>query len=49
MTLNHENFFEQCVNSLMIQVRNCNEDQLQVLFNDEKKINSMVDNLPQVT
>uniref|UniRef100_A0A914CLE0 VPS37 C-terminal domain-containing protein n=1 Tax=Acrobeloides nanus TaxID=290746 RepID=A0A914CLE0_9BILA len=38
-----------CVNSLMSSVRNYTDDQLQVLLNDDARLNIMVDNLPQVT
>lgn len=45
---NYETVRELCVNSLMPQVRNYTEDQLQSLLNDENRLNAMVDSMPQV-
>lgn len=39
---------EVSINSLMSQIRNYTEDQLQALLNDEDRLNSMVDSMPQV-
>lgn len=48
MSFNYETVLELCVNSLMSQVRNYTEDQLQNLLNDENRLNGMVDMMPQV-
>lgn len=44
----YETVLEVCINSLMLQVRNYNEDQLKNLLNNEEQLNQMVDSLPQV-
>lgn len=46
---NYETVLELCVNSIMTQVRNYAEDQLQSLLNDENRLNTMVDSMPQVS
>jgi hypothetical protein len=44
-----EGMLDVCTSTLMTQVRNFTEDQLQTLLNDDSRLNSMVENLSQVT
>ncbi|KAI6190464.1 VPS37 C-terminal domain-containing protein [Aphelenchoides bicaudatus] len=44
----YESTVDMCVSSLMSQVRTYNEDQLQTLLNDDSRIESMVNSLPQL-
>ena len=44
----YEDVVEMCTSTLMSQVRNYTEDQLQALLNDDSRIDSMINSLPQV-
>lgn len=44
----YETVLEVCINSLMSQICNYNEDQLKSLVIDEDRLNVMVDSMPQV-
>uniref|UniRef100_A0A915EK49 VPS37 C-terminal domain-containing protein n=1 Tax=Ditylenchus dipsaci TaxID=166011 RepID=A0A915EK49_9BILA len=46
---NYETVLELVTDSIMSQVRNYTEDQLQNLLNDENRLNAMVDSMPQVS
>ncbi|KAI1709778.1 modifier of rudimentary (Mod(r)) protein domain-containing protein [Ditylenchus destructor] len=45
----YESVLDICTNTLMAQVRNYTEDQLQNLLNDEDRLNAMVESMPQVS
>lgn len=43
-----DGMLDVCTSTLMAQVRNFTEDQLQNLLHDETRLNTMVDSLSQV-
>ncbi|KAI6185221.1 VPS37 C-terminal domain-containing protein [Aphelenchoides fujianensis] len=43
---NYESVVDACVSSLMADIRQYNEDQLQALFNDEARLETMISDLP---
>jgi hypothetical protein len=45
---NYDGVMNLCVSNLMMPIRQYTDDQLQNLMDDDSKINSLVDNLPQV-
>ncbi|KAI1708212.1 modifier of rudimentary (Mod(r)) protein [Ditylenchus destructor] len=45
----YESVLDICTNTLMSQVRNYTEDQLQGLLNDDDRLNAMVESMPQVS
>ncbi|KAI1702963.1 modifier of rudimentary (Mod(r)) protein domain-containing protein [Ditylenchus destructor] len=48
-TSTYESVLDICTNTLMSQVRNYTEDQLQGLLSDEDRLSAMVDSMPQVS
>jgi len=47
--LQFDSVLDNCTNSLMTELRNYTEDQLQLLLNEEDRLNKMIDNLQKVT
>ena len=44
----YENLVDLCVNSAMASLRNTTNDQLEQILNDDVRIDSIIDALPQV-
>uniref|UniRef100_A0AC35G191 VPS37 C-terminal domain-containing protein n=1 Tax=Panagrolaimus sp. PS1159 TaxID=55785 RepID=A0AC35G191_9BILA len=48
MQNNAEALIQSCTSSLMMSIRQFTDDQLQALLNDDSRLDSMIDNLPQI-
>uniref|UniRef100_A0A914XU90 VPS37 C-terminal domain-containing protein n=1 Tax=Panagrolaimus superbus TaxID=310955 RepID=A0A914XU90_9BILA len=48
MQNNAEALIQSCTSSLMMTIRQYTDDQLQTLLSDETRLDSMIDNLPQI-
>ena len=48
MQHNAEALLQSCTSSLMMNIRQFTDDQLQILLADDARLDSMIDSLPQV-